>query len=447
MTGRACIVAIMLAGIAGCASSTSRPAVPAPVVTAFPAPAVPAGLAASPQVRARHEAAWRKLQTGDTRGASRDFSAIIRQAPGFYPSIVGLGFVDLAGRDYKNAAARFTAATRLDERYLPAWLGLSDAALGMNDDATAIGAMERALALDPAQTALKSRLDLVRFRRVQALITDGRAARTAGRFVESKRLLEDALALSPSSAAILRELVATDTDSGDLASAEMHARRATAADPRDAEGWMVLAGVLDAAGRPADAAAAAARAIAIDPRQEWREAISRYREKANAAVLPPGFANLRRSATVTRAEAAAFVGLELDDVLSRSRARSTGVITDIRGHWASQWILDVTRTGVMDIYPNHTFQPAATVRRSDLARMASALLGLAATGRPAELQRWRASRPAFADMPGTHAAYRAAAVAVASGAMSTAGGRFEPTRPATGAELDAMVARISQLAH
>jgi hypothetical protein len=101
----------------------------------------------------------------------------------------------------------------------------------------------------------------------------------------------------------------------------------------------------------------------------------------------------------------------------------------------------------MEVLPNHTFQPAATVRRADLAKVLEQLLAVLAAERQIDLGRWRASRPRFADLPPTNLFYNAAALAVASGAMDTRGGdRFEPTRPVTGAELVAAIERIEQLA-
>ena len=59
------------------------------------------------------------------------------------------------------------------------------------------------------------------------------------------------------------------------------------------------------------------------------------------------------------------------------------MITDTRGSWATPWIMAVTRAGVMEVYPNHTFQPAAVVRRGDLADAASRVLSLIAAEKPA----------------------------------------------------------------
>jgi hypothetical protein len=123
----------------------------------------------------------------------------------------------------------------------------------------------------------------------------------------------------------------------------------------------------------------------------------------------------------------------------------TVVATDIRGHWAEPWIQMVTQAGLMDVFPNHTFQPQALVRRSDLAQVLTQVLTMVAT--PDELAKWKAGRPRFVDLPATNVFYPAAAFVVSSGAMSLQEGtRFAPTRSVTGAMVVAAIERIEQLA-
>ena len=101
----------------------------------------------------------------------------------------------------------------------------------------------------------------------------------------------------------------------------------------------------------------------------------------------------------------------------------------------------------MEILPNHTFQPASTVRRADLARVVTQLLTIVGADRQIDLARWKAARPRFADLPASNLFYNAAALAVTSGAMDTRqGDRFLPTQPVSGAELVAAIDRIEQLA-
>jgi hypothetical protein len=121
------------------------------------------------------------------------------------------------------------------------------------------------------------------------------------------------------------------------------------------------------------------------------------------------------------------------------------VATDVRGHWAASWILPVTQAGIMEIFPNHTFQPDAPVRRGDLARVVQQLLSLTSALRGDEGGRWASARPRFADLPASSLYYRPAALAVSAGVMRAADDRFRPAEPATGADLLAAMSRIEQI--
>jgi hypothetical protein len=101
----------------------------------------------------------------------------------------------------------------------------------------------------------------------------------------------------------------------------------------------------------------------------------------------------------------------------------------------------------MDVYPNHTFQPGNTVRRTDLARVVSQLLALIASEKQIDLAKWKAARPTFPDLPVTNVYYASAALAVSAGAMTQLdGNRFGPTTPATGAAAIAAMTRLQQIA-
>jgi tetratricopeptide (TPR) repeat protein len=445
----AIIAAMTALVVAGCASTPrTPPAAPgAPKFPDYPGLEIPANLRVSQDILTRHETAWQQLQAGDLRNANRGFTDVLKRSDTFYPAETGLGFVALAGRDFKQAAARFASVVAKNDRYLPAWLGMADAQVGLGHDGEAIAAMERVLELDPKREALRSRLELLRFKEVQTLIANGQRARQGGRFDEASRLLERALTLSPSSAVILRELGAVETAQGSLDAAEAHIRRAIEIDRNDAESQAALGALLEARGQYREASAAYGRAAAIEPRSGWRERSTALREKANNSEIPAEFRDLGSAATVSRAQVAALIGTRLNEMIERAPRRVTAVATDVRDHWAAPWILPVTQAGVMEILPNHTFQPAATVRRADLARVVSRLLALVASERQLDLARWRAARPRFPDMPATNLSYNAAALAVSSGAMDTPDGdRFLPTRPVTGTELVAAIDRIEQLA-
>ena len=153
---------------------------------------------------------------------------------------------------------------------------------------------------------------------------------------------------------------------------------------------------------------------------------------------------------MTRAQLAALFGVRLDALLTRAPRRNAVVLTDTRDNWASPWIQSVSRAGVMEPFPNHTFQPNAVVRRGDLALAVTRALSLIAAGGGSADARlaasWRNSRRRFPDLSPGHLSYPAASAAVDAGVMQAADdGSFQLQRPATGAEALAAVRKLEEL--
>ena len=132
-------------------------------------------------------------------------------------------------------------------------------------------------------------------------------------------------------------------------------------------------------------------------------------------------------------------------LVARARPRQL-IITDIRGHWAQQWISVVARAGVMDTLPNYEFQPRLRVRRGELALTVSRLLGLIGAAKPDLLKKWQATKVTVNDVPAGHLSYSYVSQAVAAGVMPLAAGNFELLRTVSGAEAIEIIGRLEALA-
>jgi hypothetical protein len=148
---------------------------------------------------------------------------------------------------------------------------------------------------------------------------------------------------------------------------------------------------------------------------------------------------------VTRAELAALIGVRLSDILTLAPLRQV-VVTDVRRNWAQAWIERIVRAGVMDTQPNYTFEPAARMRRGDVAHTVARVLALIAAQRPSRARMWQDTVPNIADIHPDHLSYAAVSQAVASGVMPLDNGSFDLLRPVSGAEAVAIVARLEALA-
>ena len=445
---RRSLAAIALVLTLAAASCAKKPvaAPTAPGAPHYPDFIFPAAQATN-DVAIPHQAAWDTLQAGDPRGAERQYAALLKRAPDFYPAEAGLGYAALARRDWAAAVSHFDKAIAAKPAYPPALAGKGEALLAMGRTAPALEAFEAALAVDATLTAISSRVDVLKFRGAQQNIEGARKAAESGRLDEARRLYASAIDASPQSGFLYRELAVIDQKAGDSTAALSHAERAVSLDPGDARALQLVAEINEANRAWARAADAYTALNAIEPADATAAKIDQMRERAAFDAMPADYRAIEESPTVTRAQLAALLGVRLEALLRGARSANPTVMTDVRNNWASPWILAVTRAGVMEAFPNHTFEPNASVRRGDLAQAVSRVLTLIGTEKPRLASRWRDARPKFADVAPGHLSYPAAARSVSSGVMSPLeGDTFQLSRAVTGAEAADAVAKLAALA-
>jgi tetratricopeptide (TPR) repeat protein len=444
---------LVLFAIVAAFTACARPPRPLPTPVAsvpqfpeFIVPVVPPDLAGSPaagnQVRG-----WRFLQTGDFRSAERELEAALKVDPGFYPAEAAFGWVELARKDAKAAVPHFDRALERQHRDVSALVGRGQALLALNQESEALAAFEAALAVDSSLTDLGRRVEVLRFRRQQEDLARAREAARTGHADEAVSLYVRAIASSPDSAFLYRELASVERQQGVDDRALEHFRKAIALDPPDPKSLAQVGAILDARGDLDGAAKAYTQALAAEPNDEVEAKLESARARAEVARLPEEYRGIGAVPQMTRADLAALVGVRLAPLVQVARGRDAVLITDIRNNWAANWIIAVAQAGVMEPFANHAFQPRAVVRRIDLAQVVSRLLGKVAEASPGPTRAWQSARVKFADISAGHLAYLAASAAVASGVMTVgANNTFQPSRPVSGREAIEAVDRIEAMA-
>jgi tetratricopeptide (TPR) repeat protein len=373
----------------------------------------------------RHiERAWRSVLAGQGAEAEKRFRELLRKHPGSVPAETGVGYALLRQERPPEAGRAFASVLTRRPDYVPALVGAAAAALRAGNGETALQHLRRAAALDSANDTVRRRLSDVRLQVTERRVGAAREAITAGNADAAIAEYRHALEVAP------------EVTEARLALADLLVQRGQApeaatvleADPQEERQVLVRLGEILAGLREYGRAMEVyRRLLALDPRDE--EALRRSREAREALELlqmPEEYRRIPSSPTITRADLAALLMSKVT-MLSRQPPGPAKVAIDISGSWARDQIIRALALDVLDVYSNHTFQPAAVVRRGDLATAVQRVLDLAKA--PAT----NLANPT--DMNENNLSRYPAARVVGAGLMDlTEGGAFEAWRPVTGQE-------------
>jgi tetratricopeptide (TPR) repeat protein len=430
---RLAAAALGVALAAGCATAPVRPTT-SPETEEFVYPRWPPG-----EVRPREareiERAWHALLAGDAVGAEKRLRKVLADSPGLIPAEIALAYARLRAGAHADAARAFAGVRERKPDDVSALVGHGIAlARGGNAEA-ALAAYARAAAADPANEAVRRRRAELRLQVTDTRVAAARAATQAGdsdRAVEQYQLV---LQAAPELSGVRLELAGVLADRGEVEAAIALLEADPAA---ERQVLLRLAELVFQRGELERALEVYRRILEADPRDEEAVAAARrVRETIEAQQMPPEYRLIIDAPTITRADLAALMMVKVRK-LAQAPLGPGRVAIDISGSWAQDHIIRALALDLVTVYPNHTFQPGATVRRGDLAR---------AVARAMDLLKYPPGPGArLTDMSANNVFYYPASRVVAAGLMDlTDEGAFETWRPVTGREATDVIEGLVRL--
>jgi tetratricopeptide (TPR) repeat protein len=422
---------LLAGGLAGCGHPVA-PSLPEGEDYVFPSSG---SRELTPDEARRVQKAWNDVLQGDAASASREFSKVLARRPGLAPAATGLAYARLRAGRFAEAGQGFAAVIEKRADYLPALVGAGSAAFRRGDVEEALAFYRRAQVVAPEDPAVRRRLGRIKLQVTERRVGAAQAALQSGDTPKAIDEYRRALDAAPEVAGLRLELAGLLVESGDPrgASALLEADA-----QEDRQVMLRLGEVLIGLQEYPRALDVYRRLLARDPQDA--DALRRSREAREASELlrmPEEYQRIAASPRVSRADLAALLAVKVT-ALTRVKEREAKVAIDISGSWAREHIATVLALDILDLYPNHTFQPGATVRRGDLA---------GALGRILDLVGWPpAAGPVPADMARTNLYFDRVSRVVASGLMDLSPtGAFEPWRPLTGREAIDAVEGLARL--
>jgi len=381
------------------------------------------------------ERAWHDVLAGDTRSAEKRLASLLRDSPGLIPAEIALAFARLRAGIHEDAATRFASILERRPEDLSALAGLGAASVKLGRNEEALSAYARASALDPTNESFRRHRAELRLRVTEAQVAAAREAVASGALDRAVEDYRRVLAAAPELSDVRLELADLLARRNDVPNAV----RILEEDPvGDRQVRMRLAELALAAGDRERALEAYRRILDADPRDdEAAAAARRVREAMEMDLMPPEYRLIASAEQITRADLAALVIVKVRR-LAKVQPGPGRVAIDISGSWARDHIIRALAFEIMTVYPNHTFQPGATVRRGDLARAVARVLDL--------LKFPAGPAVTLSDVGQGNLLSYPAGRAVGAGLMDlTATGAFEPWRPVSGGEASDVIENLVRL--
>lgn len=425
---------------------TRVPIVTTPEYPNFVFPGIPTTYGGGLQLQDQ-QSAWAFLQTGDLNGAKHRFEELLEMDSNFFPAVVGLGWVDLAEGRFQEAAAQFRLALDQKEDYVSALVGHGDALYRLNDIVSALKSYRFAVEIKPSLLRVERIVAELSLQVMTDQLVEARQFGEDGRLTDSEQAYRGVIQGSPDSAFLYVELARIKQQQNELSEALVVIGQALALDDTYAEAFLLQGDLFESNGELELAVSAYTRANAIAPSELTADALSRARSGLRAVDLPTEYREIVTKGEITRGELAALLGVELGGLLRDAGSEvSTPIFTDTRNYWASQWVIEVARAGVMNVDGRYQFEPGRVVRRGGLAEIVAATLLLIAEFDPESGRRWRAARPRFTDLTSDHLNFDSASIAVGADVLDLSeNGRFLPTRVVSGRDAADVVAKLTDL--
>ncbi len=386
--------------------------------------------------RQNFEQGWQDLQRGNLEAAASELESLGRRY-GRSPEIMtARGYLELRLGSVPAAERYFQAALRERPIYGEAQGGYVLAALAARNDELAYDRLARLERDYPQHPFVDRYQTTLQVNVAESRLATARELNREGRYGESAAAYLKALEAAPEVAALYLEAAEAELAAGLTDRAVRHANQATELESGNADAYRILGEAHYAGGELVGAyeayrMAAQLRRTDVEIRQRF-ESIEREYE---AEHLPLEYLEIRDAERVTRGELAALFYLELRGAFDGVAEGASVIATDIGTNWAATFIRRVLGVGILEVYPNHMFQPQGFVRRRDLSEaLARALERLAPEAYREAMDSSRFEQN-FPDLASSFPRYESAALAVSLGLLTVSeNGAFEPQGFVSGAE-------------
>jgi len=343
--------------------ATMRPPAPAVSIGILP-PAVVSGLSLDERILT--EDAWRNLREGRSAKALKLFEKLTPSNPLYY---AGLGYAYYLLYDLPTAEEYFLASIQSQPDLALGHLGLAQVYEQTLREGLAFTEYRNVLKTEPEHPTAKLRYESIGSKKTEEALTNGRRFARDENGEMAKEAYLQALYYSPRSNQAHLALADIYVKEDQLEKALVHLKAAGENVPGDMDIQKRYAAALFTLEKDKASYEIYERLNEQEPQnQEIKEKLQVLKNRLGIFELPSQYGAIVNTESISKEDLAALLGVKFKDHLEEPRGKPA-IIIDIATSWASRFILKMTSLNLMDVYPNHTFQPQKTLTRAEMAEI------------------------------------------------------------------------------
>lgn len=317
------------------------------------------------------EDAWKNLKEGKVDKAKKVIMKLDQTNPLYYS---GLGYIYYLLNDTALAEDYFKAAVNEHPELTLARIGLGQIYQETGRDELAFSEYREVLKRESEHSWAKTKYENIRKRKTEEALYDGKTLSAGGEIEASKSAYLKALYYTPGNLQAHLELADIYLELNESQNAIVHLKAAYANDTQNPDILSAYAEALFLTENNKKSLEIYERLSGLTPDNTLvKERIEILKNRLGIFELPSQYDSIALSESATKEELSALIGIKFKDSLDDSDKKPP-IIIDISTSWASKYILKMASLEILNVYPNHTFQPQKIVTRAEMAEILNQLI-------------------------------------------------------------------------
>ncbi|MFW6131259.1 MAG: S-layer homology domain-containing protein [Candidatus Aminicenantaceae bacterium] len=317
------------------------------------------------------EEAWKEIREGNIEKAKKKISKLDESSPFYH---VGLGYIFLYSKDVQTAEENFKIALQDIPNTVLVHLGLAQLYQMTGEDERAFSEYQKAINSAPDHPWAKQQYDYLKKLKTQEALKRAKKYLSEGETEKSKKAFLTCLHYSRELTEAHLALAEIYTNEQMYMNALVHLKTAKAKEPNNVQILKKYAETLYHLQKYKKSLETYKKLANLEPdNRQTQDRINDLKNKLGIFEFPNQYKTISSSEATTREEMAALLAIKFRDYI-KNDLTSPSIVTDISTSWAREYILKITSTGIIDVYPNHTFQPKKKVSRVEIAQILTRLI-------------------------------------------------------------------------